>query len=761
METPLFETIRFQDEAFEVLDQTLLPSTIKYQRISTVSEAISAIKTMQVRGAPLIAVAALYSLYYEFLSHKFSTSEEILAFIHKSVESLKKSRPTAVNLSHDLNDLQEKAQAIEKINPLEYKDFLKLYVEANYRDYEKACEEISRHGADEILAKMDLQNKQMIQILTICNTGKLATPGEGTALGIIREIHRRNRLKKLYIPETRPYNQGSRLTASEAVFDHLPGVLITDSMAAVLMHDKKVDCVIVGADRVVMNGTTANKIGTYSLAVLAYHHKIPFYVACPLSTVDSEKLVGSQIIIEERPGDELKMVNGTLIAPKDIECWNPAFDLTYPNLIEKIITEKGDFKFDKSIGDWEQLTVEKLEFTLKHKMKLFDQDEKLEISDVADGNLNLVYRIQGKEKSLCVKQALPYVKCVGPQWELTLKRALFESECLKYESMICPENVPHFYYFNEKLALLAMQFLEAPHIILRKGLISQQKYIDIGKTIGVFIARTCYFSSGLYLKADEMRQKMSFWNENSLCALTEQVIFSDPYIDAPMNHWNTPYLDSEVHKIRADLDLITEAMKLRSRFIIFKQALIHGDLHSGSIMVDGHGSVKVIDSEFAFYGPIGFDNGAFISNLLLSFFSQAGHNKNPEYEAWILEEIIEFYKNFEKTWLELWNDQKNRKGDEIPEVLVGKNEDLLKKIQREYLRDVFRDSIGYSGAKMIRRVVGVAHVHDLDSIEDKEKRGECEKKALKMGVFLVKNWQNLKDIEEVVKVAKEINEGKE
>ncbi len=756
---PLFQTMIFHPTFFQVLDQTLLPTTIQYTDILSISDAVSSIKEMKVRGAPLIAVVALHALNFSIISKKteFIASSDLLSFLSASIEILKASRPTAVNLSNDLTALRTKVFAMKDSSLEDLYSTIDIFVHQNYKDYELACSEISRHGADLILEKMDRSNKKMIHILTICNTGKLATPGEGTALGIIREIHRRNRLKKLYIPETRPFNQGSRLTASEAVFDKLPGVLISDSMAATLMHENKVDCVIVGADRVVMNGTVANKIGTYSLAVLAHHHKIPFYVACPESTIDREKQVGSQILIEERPGDELKKINGQWIAPKEIAYWNPAFDLTYPNLIEKIITEKGEFKFAASIGDWELLDNERLEYILKHKMKLFNYDEKLTIKDIADGNLNLVHCVKGDKLALCVKQALPYVKCVGPQWELTLKRALFESECLKYESRICPENTPVFYNFDEKLALLVMEFLDFPNIILRKGLISQRKYENVSSKIGVFIAKTCFFSSGLYLKSDEMRENMSFWNQNSLCSLTEQAIFTDPYIDSPLNRWNTPYLDPEVLEIKHDIFLIKEVAKLRSRFIIMKQALIHGDLHTGSIMVTEQGSVKVIDSEFAFYGPIGFDLGAYLSNLLLSYFSQKGHNVNKDYEEWILKEIVMFYRSFEETWLELWNDKKNRKGDEFPMSFEGKNDKLLKMVQKEYMREIFSDSLGYCGAKIIRRIVGVAHVEDMESIGDKEKRAECERRAIGIARHLVEKRESIKDIEEVVMLMREFD----
>ena len=759
METPLFQTIIFHPTFFQVLDQTLLPTLFQYSEISSIPQAVSAIKDMKVRGAPLIAVVALHALNFELIKTKstFLTSLDLLSFLSKTIETLKASRPTAVNLSNDLNALLSHAKTLKDPSIEELCSLVDVFVRQNYKDYEKACQEISRHGADLILQKMDKANKKMIHILTICNTGKLATPGDGTALGIIREIHRRNRLKKLYIPETRPYNQGSRLTASEAVFDKLPGVLISDSMAAVLMHENKVDCVIVGADRVVQNGTTANKIGTYSLAVLANYHKIPFYVACPESTIDREKLVGSQILIEERPGDELKKINGQWIAPKEIEYWNPAFDLTYPNLIEKIITEKGEFIYDKSIGDWELLDNERLEHILKHKMKLFDLEEKLSIKDIADGNLNLVHCVRGKKLAVCVKQALPYVKCVGPQWELTLKRALFESECLRYEARICPENVPIFYSFNEKLALLVMEFLDFPHIILRKGLILQRKYENVSKKIGVFIAKTCFFSSGLHLKSDEMREKMSFWNQNSLCSLTEQVIFSDPYVDSPLNKWNSPYLDSEVLQIKNDVFLKKEVAKLRSKFITVKQALIHGDLHTGSIMVTEEGSVKVIDSEFAFYGPIGFDLGAYLSNLLLSYYSQKGHNDDKEYEEWILKEIVVFYHSFEEIWLELWNDKGNRLGEEFPESFIGKDEKLLKIVQEEYMKGIFYDTLGYCGTKIIRRIVGVAHVEDLESIGDMEKRAECERRAIGMARHLIGKREGIKDIEEVVSLARGFN----
>ena len=240
------------------------------------------------------------------------------------INYLKTSRPTAVNLSNDLDGLQVKIEGIN--DPKSLVDSIVDYINQNLTDYENSTYMMANNGADIILKK--ISNKQNISILTICNTGKLAMPGIGSALGIIREIKKRNKLQTLYIPETRPYNQGSRLTAFEAIVDKLPGVLITDSMIGMLMQKKMVDCVIVGADRVTKLGYTANKIGTYSIAILAKKHEIPFYVACPVSTIDYNMLYGREIEIEERHGDEMRKIGDTYIAPKQIKVLYPTFDIT-------------------------------------------------------------------------------------------------------------------------------------------------------------------------------------------------------------------------------------------------------------------------------------------------------------------------------------------------------------------------------------------------------------------------------------------------
>jgi len=737
-----------------VLDQTLVPNEVKYIDILNNEDAWVAIREMKVRGAPLIAVVALQGLRASLIKETsiHGDAKLIHEFLVKSSDYLKGSRPTAVNLANDLDDLLKSVEGITE--PAQLLEKVYSQVQKNYDDYANSSYEIGRHGADIILNDPKFSTKESLSILTICNTGKLAMPGIGTALGIIREISSRGKLKSLYIPETRPYNQGSRLTAFEAVMDKLPGTLISDSMVGMLMRNKMVDLVIVGADRVTKLGFTANKIGTYTFAVSANAHNIPFYVACPVSTIDMNMDYGRDIVIEERPADELRKVKDIYLSPKDIPVWNPSFDVTPPHLIEKIITEKGSYEFDRNSGAWESLTTKKIEAYFK-KNKLFEEDEEVTITDVADGNLNNVYCLRGKNKIYCAKQALPYVKCVGEWWPLSLKRSLFEGEALKFEQSVCPELVPQFIHFNDDLALLVEEFLDN-HIILRKEMIGGVRVNDIGKKIGEFVAKTCFYSSGLHLKPQVLREKMSFWNGNTICELTEQVIFSDPYFKAQLNRHTSPYLDEIVEDIRTDKEVLVSVYKLRQKFVNEKQALVHGDLHTGSIMVDKKDSLKVIDAEFAFYGPIGFDTGMFIANLIMNYFSQkATTHGDTDYAEYVLKEIVSFWSVFSQEWSRLWANKEIRTDDFGG--LYEKNPEILEAIKNQYIEDLFVDTVGFAGVEIIRRIVGVAHNADFETIENLELKGEREKLALSFARTLLKAPSKIGTIEDFVQIARDLN----
>jgi len=316
-----------------ILDQRQLPDKIKYLRSESPTDVATLIRAMAVRGAPAIGCCAAYGMV---LSVQLGPSHPSFSRLVESAKILKEARPTAVNLAWALDRMILMAKSHEGVSRSRLTEILlkeAKKIEAEDFENNKA---MGRAGAA-------LFGKEAV-ILTHCNTGALATAGHGTALGIIRELHLQKKLKKVIVDETRPYLQGARLTAWELDQEHIPHELITDNMAAHLMKTERVSAVIVGCDRVVANGDTANKIGTYSLAILAQYHEIPFYVAMPLSTLDLSKKTGMEIVIEERPSEEVVTFAGKRIAPKKTRARHPAFDVTPGILITALITEKGVVK---------------------------------------------------------------------------------------------------------------------------------------------------------------------------------------------------------------------------------------------------------------------------------------------------------------------------------------------------------------------------------------------------------------------------------
>ncbi|KAM3066850.1 S-methyl-5-thioribose-1-phosphate isomerase [Clarireedia jacksonii] len=411
------EAIKYTRGKLEVLDQLKLPHEFVYDNVSTCEEAFDSIKSMRVRGAPAIAIVAALALAVE-LHHKKDGSllhiyrvpekdrrsnrtadskskEETVQYINKRLEYLLGSRPTAVDLSNAIKLLKKVSQTTSTNSNTADEDAACAEVRQAYiTAAEKILEDdhttnlaIGRYGA-EYLRRQQMpvapeddgdsskyfttsppftqgapdQTYRKISVLTHCNTGSLATSGHGTALGIIRSLHLMNYLEHAYCTETRPYNQGSRLTAFELVYENIPSTLITDSMAGSLFarfkDSRNISAVIVGADRVARNGDTANKIGTYSLAVLARAHGIRFVVAAPTTSIDLECVSGAEIKIENRPATELTQISGAVvgkdekvdtgkservaIAHQGIEVWNPGFDVTPAALIDAVITEKGE-----------------------------------------------------------------------------------------------------------------------------------------------------------------------------------------------------------------------------------------------------------------------------------------------------------------------------------------------------------------------------------------------------------------------------------
>jgi methylthioribose-1-phosphate isomerase len=325
--------IRWAKGTLYLLEQRLLPFKEKWVKCRTVEQVALAIEDMTVRGAPAIGITAAYGVAVAGFRSRTLYPVRFKREIEKAIARLRKTRPTAVNLFWALDRMERKLERL-KDQPVEaQKKELEQEALAIHREDEALCGRLGKFGA---VLLSGCKN-----VLTHCNTGALATGGDGTALAAITTAARKNPKLHVWVDETRPYLQGARLTAFEVDHAGIDFHLITDNMSASLMKDGKVDAVIVGADRIVANGDTANKIGTYALAVLAKAHGIPFYVSAPTTTLDLTKKTGKEIVIEQRNSREVTHPQGVAIAKESYPVYNPAFDVTPGNLITAIVLETG------------------------------------------------------------------------------------------------------------------------------------------------------------------------------------------------------------------------------------------------------------------------------------------------------------------------------------------------------------------------------------------------------------------------------------
>jgi len=326
-------TIFWKDDAVVMIDQKALPHEERHLKFTDYKDVITAIKDLTVRGAPAIGVAAAMGIALGALHLATSSKEDFKLSFHEICDQFSRTRPTARNLFWAIERMKKRFDEALSGSPDQIKRVL-------------VDEAIRICGEDiAINREMGMQGRFLMEdgdkILTHCNAGALATAGYGTALGVIRAASEEGKRLHVFVNETRPVLQGARLTAWELKKDNIPATLITDSMAGFLMKQGKISKVIVGADRIAANGDVANKIGTYSLAVLAKEHNIPFYVAAPLSTIDISIKNGDEIPIEERNAEEITTIRGIRVAPEGVQVYNPAFDVTPNRYITAIVTEAG------------------------------------------------------------------------------------------------------------------------------------------------------------------------------------------------------------------------------------------------------------------------------------------------------------------------------------------------------------------------------------------------------------------------------------
>jgi methylthioribose-1-phosphate isomerase len=344
----MVETVEWTDSGVSFIDQRKLPTEETYVNCTTHEQVADVIRTMVVRGAPAIGVSAAMGIALGVRNSKAANVAELRPEFEKICELMAGTRPTAVNLFWAIRRMRDKFESLQSLPVAEIKKELIEESKRMHAEDIAANQAMGRHGATLMPASGG--------VLTHCNAGALATCGYGTALGVIRAAVEAGKKIHVYADETRPFLQGSRLTAWELMKDGIPTTVISDNMAGAMMNQGKIGAIVVGADRIAANGDVANKIGTYSVAVLAKEHGIPFYVAAPISTVDLETPDGSKIPIEQRHASEVTQIAGKNIAPEGVGVENPAFDVTPARYVTAIITERGIAKapYAKSLSDLAQ-----------------------------------------------------------------------------------------------------------------------------------------------------------------------------------------------------------------------------------------------------------------------------------------------------------------------------------------------------------------------------------------------------------------------
>lgn len=405
-------------------------------------------------------------------------------------------------------------------------------------------------------------------------------------------------------------------------------------------------------------------------------------------------------------------------------------------------------------------TCETLAFYLEKKLPkeiiLGGSAKDWNISEVGDGNLNLVFIVEGQLKSIIVKQALPYVRAAGEGWPLSLKRAFFEYSVLEIEAKYATNKlVPNLYFYDPSMAIFAMDYLQ-PHVILRKELILGKIFQNLSTDIGIFLAKTLFHTSDLGMDGKSKKELVSKFSLNDeLCKITEDLIFTEPYYDAKRNNWTSPYLDNDVHDIWQDMEMIKVAMEYKFKFMTESQALLHGDLHSGSIMVTDL-DTKVIDPEFGFMGPMAFDIGNYMGNLFFAYFARPGLSANKSnnliFQEWIIAQMQITWDTFETHFKELWSNKSV--GDAFPNEIYSSDRGkvLLLDSQNKFMSTLFNDSLVNAGLEMNRRIIGFAGVADFEEITDIKVRAECERKTLKLARELIVNSQKFKCFDSIKQI---------
>lgn len=383
-------------------------------------------------------------------------------------------------------------------------------------------------------------------------------------------------------------------------------------------------------------------------------------------------------------------------------------------------------------------------------MSYFGEDE-LEVDEIGDGNLNYVYKITSlndSQKTLILKQAVPYLRCVGEEFPLGRERMSYEIRALQKFYNIFPSFIPKVHHANEEMSLVIMDYLDA-HVIMRKGLLAKVEYKKFSEQMSTFVAATLFYTSSLHLNSAQKRELVDRFNSNvELCKLSEDLVFSFAFMK---HETNVSMQDSQSAKnLFLDMEFKEKVLELKYKFMTQNDALLHGDLHTGSIMIN-ETQTCVIDPEFAFVGPFGFDIGVLLANFVSSYVYHKVATKDVEYQEWLLLSIKEFLGKFQTKFLDFWSESKNS-----ALLVEGYLDDAtLERYKRGFIKDIFRDSIGFAGCELARRVYGVAGVEEIRGIEDSHLRDEAQIMVLKIAREFLMNYKDRENCDEILEILRD------
>jgi len=377
----------------------------------------------------------------------------------------------------------------------------------------------------------------------------------------------------------------------------------------------------------------------------------------------------------------------------------------------------------------------------------------IQAKEIGDGNLNFVYivtSVDDPQKALIVKQAVPYLRCVGEEFPLSRERMTYEIRALKQFHKLTPSFVPKIYHSSEEMSLVVMQYL-GNHIIARYGFIDMIKYPNFSEHISTYLANILFYTSSLYLQSKDKRELIEKFNSNSeLCKLTEDFVFTFAFMEHKTNDNENVKDNIEAQKLFEDMEFKKQVLKLKYKFMTQTDALLHGDLHTGSIMINKD-ETYVIDPEFAFVGPFGFDIGALLANMISIYVSHFFRGKESGYQEWLLVTIREILEMFDEKFFDLWDETKNS-ALTIDDFI---NDSSYEEYKSWFLKNILRDSVGFAGCKMARRVYGVAGVEEIRGIEDKSLRAKAEALILRVAKSFVKNYESVDCVDDVLNLIEE------